>query len=62
MSRGASPFHCPYCGDTDLFPATEGWECRSCLRAFSVTYHGLVRPASGPGSSRSAGRAAEAEA
>ena len=36
MSRHASPFHCPYCGDED------GWECRSCLRAFAVTFLGQV--------------------
>jgi transposase-like protein len=44
MSRHASPFHCPYCGDEDLFPREDGWECRSCLRAFVVKYLGLTRP------------------
>ena len=44
MSRHASPFHCPYCGDEDLFPREDGWECRSCLRAFSVKTLGLIRP------------------
>ena len=44
MSERAVPFHCPYCGDTDLFPAEAGWECRSCLRAFTVKLLGLVRP------------------
>ncbi len=46
MSRHASPFHCPYCGDEDLFPRedgpADGWECRSCLRAFAVTFLGQV--------------------
>ncbi len=48
-SRGV-PFHCPYCGDGDLWPhegegAGHGsWECRSCLRAFSLKMLGLVRP------------------
>jgi hypothetical protein len=56
MSGGdgrAVPFHCPYCGDEDLRPheAPGGgsphgaWECRACLRAFSLRLLGLVRPA-----------------
>ena len=49
----AVPFHCPYCGDEDLFPHEgEGagpgsWECRSCLRAFSLKMLGLLRPSGG---------------
>jgi len=39
------PFHCPYCGETDLRPQPEGrWYCRSCTRTFSVTYHGTGEP------------------
>jgi transposase-like protein len=34
--------YCPYCGEETLFPAERGWECRSCLRAFSVAFLGLV--------------------
>jgi ribosomal protein L37AE/L43A len=35
--------HCPYCAEETLFPREGGgWECRSCLRAFSVTFLGLV--------------------
>ena len=35
--------YCPYCAEETLFPLEEGgWECRSCLRAFSVTFLGLV--------------------
>ena len=35
--------HCPYCAEETLFPLEGGgWECRSCLRAFSVTFLGLV--------------------
>ena len=41
-TRHASPFHCPYCGEQDLFPREDGWECRACLRAFSVTFLGQV--------------------
>ncbi len=53
MSERAVPFHCPYCADEDLWPhePAEGpagshgaWECRSCLRAFSLKMLGLVRP------------------
>ena len=57
MSDRAVPFHCPYCGDEDLRPHQDEhddkqgasphgqWECRSCLRAFSLKMLGLVRPA-----------------
>ncbi|QPK79679.1 hypothetical protein G7Y31_02945 [Corynebacterium lizhenjunii] len=37
------PTHCPYCASTALFPDTEGdfaWNCRECLRVFSVLFHG----------------------
>jgi transposase-like protein len=56
MSERAVPFHCPYCGDEDLRPhevvsetgevaSPHGsWECRSCLRAFSLKMLGLIRP------------------
>ena len=50
MSERAVPFHCPFCGEGDLWPheaddACHGsWECRSCLRAFSLKMLGLVRP------------------
>jgi transposase-like protein len=49
VSERAVPFHCPYCGDEDLRPHApeEGsghgqWECRSCLRAFSLRMIGLI--------------------
>lgn len=54
MSEGPAPsrqavMYCPYCAEETLFPREEGgWECRSCLRAFSVTFLGLIsagRPA-----------------
>ncbi len=51
MTERAQPFHCPYCGEGDLWPhdgEQVGWECRSCLRAFSVKMLGLIRP-TGPG-------------
>ncbi len=40
--------HCPYCGDDNLFPhgtRHRDWECRSCRRAFSVSFLGLLTPA-----------------
>jgi hypothetical protein len=48
MSERAVTQHCPYCAETNLWPQEEGWECRSCLRAFSVTYLGLIRPPATP--------------
>jgi len=46
-----SVLYCPYCSEETLFPLEDrGWECRSCLRAFSVTFLGLAS------ASRSAGR------
>jgi len=48
MTERAVPFHCPYCADEDLRPhgATHGeWECRACLRAFTLKYIGMLNPA-----------------
>lgn len=52
----AAIFHCPFCAEEDLFPVElepaahetkpygqVGWECRSCLRVFSVKLLGLSR-------------------
>lgn len=34
--------YCPYCAEETLFPLEDGgWECRSCLRAFTVRFLGL---------------------
>ncbi len=42
--------YCPYCSEETLFPREEGgWECRSCLRAFSVSFLGLVPSRPGQG-------------
>lgn len=57
MSSRGVPFHCPYCGETDLWPhepadGTAGhgaWECRGCLRAFQLKMLGLVRPTGAAG-------------
>ena len=38
-----SVLYCPYCAEETLFPLEGvGWECRSCFRAFSVAFLGLV--------------------
>ncbi len=57
MSARAVPFHCPFCGDEDLRPhETEDgsphgtWECRSCLRAFSLKMLGMIAPRGAEGS------------
>ncbi|MGH3713288.1 MAG: hypothetical protein ACRDT4_07500 [Micromonosporaceae bacterium] len=47
-SERMSPFYCPYCGDEDLRPSEVGhgaWECRSCIRVFSVKFIGMLAPA-----------------
>jgi transposase-like protein len=47
MSTRSVPFHCPYCGDEDLRPHSGrhgDWECRACLRAFSLHFLGLLAP------------------
>jgi len=57
----AVPFHCPFCGEEDLWPhevvttSASGtvestsphgaWECRACLRAFSLKSLGLITAA-----------------
>jgi ribosomal protein L37AE/L43A len=47
-STRAVPYLCPFCGEEDLRPAEhEGrpvWHCRSCLRLFSLSFHGLASP------------------
>lgn len=54
MSTRATPNHCPYCGEENLWPheaesaSHTAWECRSCLRAFNVSMiKQLPRPALG---------------
>ena len=44
MSERAQPFHCPWCGDENLFPreGAGAWECRSCLRSFTVQMTGMI--------------------
>jgi ribosomal protein L37AE/L43A len=38
--------YCPYCAEETLFPIEDGgWECRSCSRAFKITFLGLRTPA-----------------
>jgi transposase-like protein len=50
VSTHSVPLHCPYCAGERLFPYGDkhgAWECRECLRAFSVSFLGLLAP-SGP--------------
>ncbi|MEJ7756844.1 MAG: hypothetical protein WKF83_11460 [Nocardioidaceae bacterium] len=47
MTTRAVPFHCPYCAEEDLRPHGDrhgAWECRACLRAFSLSFIGLLAP------------------
>jgi hypothetical protein len=40
-----APQYCPYCGDIDLRPDEHGhtaWQCRSCLRVFSLSVVGVA--------------------
>ena len=56
MSGRAVPYHCPYCGDENLRPHEDShgaWECRACLRAFSLKMLGLIAPRPVPGEARS---------
>jgi ribosomal protein L37AE/L43A len=50
-SAGRQPVvYCPYCAEETLFPREAGgWECRSCLRAFQVSFLGLVQGVAQPG-------------
>jgi transposase-like protein len=49
----AVPYSCPFCGEEDLRPLESGavagltrggWHCRSCLRVFSISFHGVHAP------------------
>ena len=43
-SARMAPHYCPYCADQDLRPNEEGhtaWECRGCLRVFTVSFVGV---------------------
>jgi transposase-like protein len=45
MSTHAVPLHCPYCAGEHLVPHEDShgaWECRECLRAFSLKFLGLI--------------------
>lgn len=42
MSERAVPYGCPFCLEETLHPLPAGrWHCRSCLRAFSLTFYGV---------------------
>ncbi len=41
----AVPYFCPYCADEDLHPLADSpgaWQCRTCTRAFRVSFLGLT--------------------
>lgn len=46
MTENRAPAqHCPYCGETDLWPheASHGaWSCRECRRVFAVKFLGIA--------------------
>jgi transposase-like protein len=45
VSAHSVPLHCPYCAGERLHPHGEthgAWECRDCLRVFSVRLVGLL--------------------
>ena len=57
-TQRAVPYHCPFCAEEDLRPVASGavpglqrggWHCRSCLRVFGLSFHGIHRnPLDGP--------------
>jgi hypothetical protein len=65
----AVPYCCPFCMEEDLRPlesgavpglARGGWHCRSCLRVFSLSFHGIHQPVL-PGSGDADGSSATVE-
>lgn len=43
--RRATVNNCPYCTSANLWPDAEtdnAWQCRECLRVFSVKFHGQL--------------------
>jgi len=53
-TQRAVPYNCPFCAEEDLRPVESGavpglsrggWHCRSCLRVFSLAFHGIHQPA-----------------
>jgi ribosomal protein L37AE/L43A len=45
MSERSVPYYCPYCGGEDLRPHEDthgAWECRECVRVFSLKFLGIL--------------------
>lgn len=45
MTAHSVPLNCPYCAGENLHPHSDqhgAWECRECLRVFSVRFLGLL--------------------
>lgn len=42
----ATPLHCPYCGEGDIFPTAEEsvWFCRTCQRQWKLEFVRLGKP------------------
>ena len=58
MSERSVPYYCPYCGGEDLRPHEDthgAWECRECVRVFSLKFIGLLARPDKPGVSNGAG-------
>jgi transposase-like protein len=52
VSAHSVPLHCPYCAGESLHPHGDrhgAWECRECLRAFTISFVGLLAPTGRPG-------------
>ncbi len=52
MSAHSVPLHCPYCAGENLHPHGDvhgAWECRECVRAFTVKFLGLLAPSGSSG-------------
>ncbi|MDX6308390.1 MAG: hypothetical protein QOI06_1436 [Nocardioidaceae bacterium] len=50
MSAHSVPLYCPYCAGEILHPHGSehgAWECRECLRVFTVRFVGLLSVPSG---------------
>jgi hypothetical protein len=45
VSERSVPYYCPYCGGEDLRPHEDthgAWECRECIRVFSLKFLGIL--------------------
>jgi transposase-like protein len=42
----ATPFHCPYCGESDIVPTEDEatWFCKTCQRQWKLVFLRLGKP------------------